>query len=197
MPTGTRSQTITEKYFEAMRHPLRKEIWRHLHEYGVSNPKKIADVLGETLQDVAYHTKRLEKLGCAELVDKRQVRGAVQHRYRAIRPLLIDDDEWNYLVENWPEFADQTLGELVQVHLDEIRRSVEAGILGRDHRFVLSRTPVIVDAKGREELLELLIQVEKEEVVEIVQRSKERRANTNEDGIPMAVLLSGIPAATR
>ena len=199
MTTKNRSSSreVIENHLEAMRHELRERIWLFLYEEGVSSPKQIADAFGESTPTVSHHTKRLVKLGCAELVDERKVRGAIQHFYRACRPMLVDDDNWNYLLENWPAFADRKLGHFVQCQLDDFRDAINAGTLGRDDRYVISRAPVVVDAQGRDELLQLLIEVEQEKVSDIVQRSKRRRAKSGDDGIRMSVLLSAFESAPR
>lgn len=197
MASKTSSREIIENYLEAMRHPLREKIWVYLFEHGVSSPKEIAEKFDETIPNVSHHAKRLTDLGCAELVDKRPVRGAIEHFYRSIRPVLVDDDEWNYLLEHWPAFADWKLATFMQNQLDDYRRSVEDGTLGRDDRFLLSRTPITVDAQGCDEILELLLQVEEEKVTEIVERSKERRAQSGEQAIAMSVCIAGFKTSIR
>ncbi len=44
--------------------------------------------------NVSYHVKKLVSLGVVELVDKRQVRGAVEHFYRAVTLAYVSDEEW-------------------------------------------------------------------------------------------------------
>lgn len=57
----------------------------------------MADMLGEELSNVSYHTKQLLKLQCIEVVDKEQVRGAVKTRYRATTKMLLDNPDWERL----------------------------------------------------------------------------------------------------
>lgn len=191
LATKVRSRKVIQDYYEAMHHPLREKIWLFLQAEGVSSPKEIAIALGEKTPDVSHHTKRLKDLGFVELVEERPVRGAVQHFYRSIRPVLIDDDDWKALCENWPTFADRKIGDFIQGHIDDYRDSIEAGTLSRDSDFMISRNPVYVDAIGREELHALLLEVEAERIVEIVRRSKERREKSGEGGVNMSILLAG------
>jgi len=195
--TETSSRETIANHLEAMKHPLREKIWLFLFEGGVSTPKQMADALGDTVQNVSHHTKRLAQLGCAELVEERKVRGTVEHRYRAIRPMLVDDDAWRYLVEKWPAFADRKLGDFIQAWIDDCRRSIEAGALGRDDHWMISRIPVLVDEQGRDELLELLLQTDSEEVADIVQRSTKRRALSGDKAIRFSVFLAGIQMPPR
>jgi hypothetical protein len=59
----------------------------------------MAEMLGEELSNVSYHTKQLLKLECIEVVDKEQVRGAVKTRYRATTKMLLDNPDWEQLGE--------------------------------------------------------------------------------------------------
>jgi hypothetical protein len=111
--------------------------------------------------------------------------------------MLVDDEAWNYLLENWPSFADRKLGDSIQGQLDDFRRAIEAGTLGRDDRFLLSRIPVILDAQGRDEIFQLLVGVEQEKVTDIVQKSKRRRAESDGGCIRMLVLLAAFESAPR
>ncbi|MFL5898693.1 MAG: helix-turn-helix domain-containing protein [Solirubrobacterales bacterium] len=88
---------------KAMEHPLRARILRTLVERGVMSPAELTRALGADLSDVSYHVRRLEELECAELVETRPVRGAVEHFYRAIERHLIDTDEWEQLDGSRPE----------------------------------------------------------------------------------------------
>ncbi|HEY2334423.1 MAG TPA: hypothetical protein VGH58_05405 [Solirubrobacterales bacterium] len=48
------------------------------------SPAALAGALGLDVRHVAYHVRVLHKLGCIELVDARQRRGAVEHLYGAV-----------------------------------------------------------------------------------------------------------------
>jgi DNA-binding transcriptional ArsR family regulator len=51
---------------------------------GVASPKAIADELGLDVRHIAYHVRVLRKLGCIELVETQQRRGAIEHIYRVV-----------------------------------------------------------------------------------------------------------------
>ena len=80
--TSDRRRLESERLMKAMSHPLRAAILRVLNDRTAS-PAELARELDDHLHNVSYHTKRLEQLGCVELVKERHVRGAVEHFYRA------------------------------------------------------------------------------------------------------------------
>ena len=60
----------------------------------VASPSDLAAELGEPIGNVSYHTRILARLGCVELVKTKQVRGAVEHYYRAVVRPVFSDDDW-------------------------------------------------------------------------------------------------------
>jgi predicted ArsR family transcriptional regulator len=66
-------------------HPLRVSILEVLGLDGgrTLSPKDLSHELQAPLSTVNYHVTELAKAGLLELVDQRQVRGAVEHFYRA------------------------------------------------------------------------------------------------------------------
>jgi DNA-binding transcriptional ArsR family regulator len=189
MATKTRGQTARENHLKAMGHELRYEIWDLLCDR-VASPKELAEELQADIPNVSHHTKQLVKFGCAELVDRRQVRGAVEHFYRATRQILVDDDDWNALLKQDPHLAEYVFAKNTQALFDDITRSIRAGTVGTDDQFLIDRTPVVVDEQGCKELIELFDHVEVNDVVDIVQRSVDRRAKSGEEAVHMSVCLA-------
>jgi DNA-binding transcriptional ArsR family regulator len=78
---------------KALSHPLRIEILEDLGD-GRTSPNQFSNGQDESLGAVSYHFKVLEKLGCLELVDTAQKRGALEHIYaittqgKALRTML-------------------------------------------------------------------------------------------------------------
>lgn len=64
----------------AMAHPTRAAILERLYCADAS-PVQLAKHLREPLPNVAYHMKRLHKLGAVALTEERQKRGAMEHIY--------------------------------------------------------------------------------------------------------------------
>ena len=81
------------RYIKALSHPLRVRILAILEERAAS-PVKLADLLDASLGVVAYHVRTLEQLGLIKLVRTNQVRGAVEHHYRAQPRPTISDEGW-------------------------------------------------------------------------------------------------------
>jgi len=76
-----RPVSIDHRLAKALSNPLRAEAL-HLIAEGVDSPKAIAATLGKDVRGVAYHVRILRELGCIELVETHQRRGAVEHVYR-------------------------------------------------------------------------------------------------------------------
>ncbi|HET7416936.1 MAG TPA: helix-turn-helix domain-containing protein [Solirubrobacterales bacterium] len=103
MPTKKKKRPQTghvakfdKRLAKALSHPLRTEIIAILSDRCAS-PRELADVLGEELSNVSYHTQELLKLSCIEVVDHERVRGAVKTRYRATMKMFLDDEDWEQL----------------------------------------------------------------------------------------------------
>ena len=102
----------------------------------VASPKQLAVELGLGLSQVSYHVGVLRESGAIELVGKAQRRGAVEHFYRATKPMLDP-----------LEFSDQSppLG-VVPVRVDA-RGEERLGVLVRD--FLESVVDLQAEVDGR------------------------------------------------
>jgi DNA-binding transcriptional ArsR family regulator len=89
---GERKRTEPDlRLIKALAHPLR---WRILQALNlrVASPSELAGELGAPLPNIAYHVKVLAQNDAIELVKTEQVRGALEHFYRAtMRPWFTDD----------------------------------------------------------------------------------------------------------
>ena len=127
-PRTGRVARLDKRIAQALNHPLRTEIIAVLGDRCAS-PREMADLLGEELSSVSYHTKELLKLECIEVVDREQVRGALKTRYRATTKMLLDTPDWERL--------DKTVRTGISINaINEVTRrasdAVEAGTF--DHR---------------------------------------------------------------
>jgi DNA-binding transcriptional ArsR family regulator len=162
---------MNQRFVKAMAHPLRFKILTLLNE-GVSSPKVLSDRLGEPLGTVSYHVRILADLGCAELVSTRPRRGALEHYYRAtIRPTLTDED-WRGLPAS---VRRSIVGDIVQRAWSDVAAAADGGTLDEGDTHV-SRTDLILDEEGAEELKELLGEV-LERAMEIAAESAGRHAD--------------------
>jgi DNA-binding transcriptional ArsR family regulator len=82
-----RPASLDHRLAKALSNPLRARAL-HLIADGVDSPKAIAEALEEDVRGVAYHVRVLDQLGCIELVETHQRRGAVEHVYRVTERAL-------------------------------------------------------------------------------------------------------------
>ena len=75
--------SIDQRLAKAMSSPLRARALTLIGE-GIASPKAISVELDLDVRSVAYHVRVLRKLGCIELVETQQRRGAIEHIYRVV-----------------------------------------------------------------------------------------------------------------
>jgi DNA-binding transcriptional ArsR family regulator len=125
-------------------HPLRARCWTALTER-TSSPVELSRIFHEDLSNVSYHVKVLEELGVVELVDTRDVRGSVEHYYRAIeRPISDTADTASRSLENRTGFALH----ICQALFADASQALDAGSFCErdDHQVV--RIPMNLDDAG-------------------------------------------------
>jgi DNA-binding transcriptional ArsR family regulator len=83
----------TNDLLTALRHPLRRQILQAMPDGQPLSPRQLATSLAQPLSNVSYHVRVLVDCGVLELVRTRQVRGSMQHFYRAA------------LEEDWARFV--------------------------------------------------------------------------------------------
>lgn len=116
------------------------------------SPKEVADSLGLDTPKVSHHVKKLERLSLVELIEEREVGGAIQHIYRAVIRPIVSDKEWAKLgVEERQRYSVW----IVQMILADAAMSFAANLFDADPRRHLSRTPLLVDAEGLGEVAEI------------------------------------------
>lgn len=150
-------------------HPLRIHCLALLTER-VASPKGLADELGVDLTKLSYHIRTLEEMGAIELVDTRQVRGAIEHFYKAVeRPFLDDEDYKTMTPEERIDFARV----VTQLGIADLQRSMDSGVLGERYDHHVSRFPLQVDEEGWVELREIFSDA-LDKTFEVEARSAER-----------------------
>jgi DNA-binding transcriptional ArsR family regulator len=178
-PAKTDTATSMEATLAAIvAHPTRARCFSILAERTAS-PVEIAQQIGKDVGHVGYHVRKLQQLELIELVDERPVRGAVEHFYRAIeRPVVTDD-----------EFASQSIEErevftryILQLLVADVARAMDEHVFdGRVNR-VITRTPMLVDEEGFQELSDLHTEV-LERTLDIQASSAERLTGSDEEPI--------------
>jgi DNA-binding transcriptional ArsR family regulator len=178
MSTKTERQKAAQNRIKAMNHPLRAALLRILVER-TSSPAEMARELDEDLSNVSYHTKQLVELECAELVNTRPVRGALEHFYRATERSLLEHEEWDELD---PVIAENFLVEIMEKVLDDFVIAARGKTIGENSDFQLTRTPLVLDQEGLQEALALHERT-RHELVDIASRSAARMVESDKDGI--------------
>jgi hypothetical protein len=169
---------------KAFAHPLRVQILIILNEK-VASPNMLAQQLDESLNLVAYHVRVLEKYDCIELVDTKQRRGATEHFYRATRRQLLTDDQWAQMPESLrPGMATAVLKSI----FEDIEAASKAGTLEEVDDIHISRTPVVLDKQGWDEVSNLL-KGTFDQLMKIQTAASERVAASNDEGILAKVHL--------
>jgi len=153
MSTKTKAG-VDQRLVRAIGHPLRLRLLTIFNER-VASPSDLAAELGEPIGNVSYHTRILARLGCVELVKTKQVRGAIEHYYRAVVRPVFSDEDWAELPKSIRKsLADAVLAEIA----DDMGAAATEGGFDREDVH-LSRTVVTLDLKGWQELNELLQEV--------------------------------------
>jgi hypothetical protein len=150
---------------------------RFLLDVGPSSPAVMGRRFGVNTAMAAYHATKLVEYDCAELVEERKVRNITEHIYRATDRHLVESRDWHNVSQL---FADSLLSEITQFIVDDIAASLNARMLGSDDRFHLCRTPVSLDAEGRDEVLEILERT-RGEVSEAQARAAVRMSQSGEE----------------
>jgi DNA-binding transcriptional ArsR family regulator len=159
---------VDQRLVRAIGHPLRLRLLTIFNER-VASPSDLATELGEPIGNVSYHTRILARLGCVELVKTKQVRGAVEHYYRAVvRPVFSDSDWAELPLSIRKSLAGAVLTEIA----DDMSASASAGGFDRDEVH-LSRTTLTLDQQGWQDLNEAMQELY-EQAVEIQAQSASR-----------------------
>jgi DNA-binding transcriptional ArsR family regulator len=76
-------QPDMDRLLVELRHPLRRQLLRLMIDADPISPSELAGEIDVAVSNVAYHVRVLDGCGAIELVTTKQVRGSIQHFYRA------------------------------------------------------------------------------------------------------------------
>jgi hypothetical protein len=178
LPKTKKKDGVEQIVAKAFAHPLRVQILIILNER-VASPNLLAQELDQSLNLVAYHVRVLEKYDCIELVDTKQRRGATEHFYRATRRQFLSDSEWARMPQS---LRPGLSGAMLKSMFDDIEEAVKSGSLDEQEDRHLSRTPMVVDQEGWEQVSKLLSET-LDKVFEIQTESQARLAESGEEGM--------------
>ena len=182
--TKNKKEGVEQIVAKAFAHPLRVQILIILNEK-VASPNMLAQQLDQSLNLVAYHVRVLEKYDCIELVDTKQRRGATEHFYRATRRQFLSDDEWSRLPASLrPGMA----GAVLKTVFEDLEAASKSGTLDEVDDMHLSRTPMVLDGQGWDDVSETLKEC-LSRLLEIQAEASERMARSGEAGVLAKVNL--------
>jgi DNA-binding transcriptional ArsR family regulator len=175
---------VDPRIAKALSHPMRARILVILNER-VASPNEIAETIHERLPNVSYHVRALLDLGCIELVDTAQRRGAIEHYYRAVvRPFFTDSD-WKRI----PRSGRQAISDTVlQVIWEDVSEAVNAGTFDARPDRYLTHSPMLLDEEGWAELNRVLTKAYAD-AEKIESQSARRLKKSKEAGVPTKVVL--------
>jgi DNA-binding transcriptional ArsR family regulator len=174
---------VDPRIAKALSHPMRARILGILDER-VASPNEIAEMIDERLPNVSYHVRALLDLGCIELVDTAQRRGAIEHYYKAVVRPFFSDRDWKRL----PRSGRQAISDsALRIIWDDVAGALTAGTFESRADRHLSHNDVILDDQGWKEVAKLLNGMIAE-VQRIAGASGKRLKETGENGIPATVV---------
>jgi DNA-binding transcriptional ArsR family regulator len=146
---------VNERWAKALAHPLRVRILVELNRQPMS-PARFSDLRPEaTLQEVSKHFRRLEDLGCIELVERKtgrgRRRGSPENVFRAVQRCLFDLTAWQALPAS--DRAGVT-GTAVSTYIERVVEATAAGTFDRRDDRHFTWIAMEVDEVGWHELLQ-------------------------------------------
>ena len=175
---------VDPRIAKALSHPMRARILRILNER-VASPNEIAEMIDERLPNVSYHVRALLDLGCIELVDTAQRRGAIEHYYRAIVRPFFSDSDWKRIPRSGRQAISDTL---LHGIWDDVSGAIEAGAFDSRTDRHLAHTPMLLDEQGWSEIARVMARA-LGEVEKIESQSARRLKKSKESGVPTSVVL--------
>lgn len=141
-------QDLETRMAKALAHPLRARVLARLNER-VASPNELSRELGEPLGNVSYHVKALLELGCIELVDTAQRRGAIEHYYRALTRARLDESAFRKLPAS---IRAELSGVVMEDAIGDIAKAFKAGTFDARTDRHSSLTKLVLDEQAWKEL---------------------------------------------
>jgi DNA-binding MarR family transcriptional regulator len=192
-PTSQVEETfqVTNRLLRAGWHPIQIEALTILAEQ-VASPKEVAIKLKLTAGKAGYvsgHIKELEKRGLVELAGLEPRRGSVEHFYRAIKPLVVTDEDAGRM-----SFEERLIlsAWIINRISDDFLMAVETGTIDERTDRHLSRFPLCLDKTGYEDLNEEYSR-RFHRTLEIKAESEDRLFASGEKGKPFSAMLACFP----
>jgi DNA-binding transcriptional ArsR family regulator len=180
---------IDPRLLKALAHPTRVHILDILSE-GPSSPVRMRRRMQNvSLNLVSHHVKVLSDLGCIELVETVDRRGAREHIYRARERQFFDREEWEAVD---PKQRQPITAILLRMISEDTNRALSEGKFDERPDNHLSRAPLKLDREGWSEVVEILARA-LDEVLDADARSAERARLSDEALLPARVVMMQFP----
>jgi DNA-binding transcriptional ArsR family regulator len=176
---------------KALAHPLRAKVLNRLNE-GVASPNELSRELGEPLGNVSYHVKALLELGCIELVDTAQRRGAIEHYYRALTRARLDESAFKKLPAS---IRGELSGAVVEEAIGDIAKAFKAGTFDAREDRHASFNDLVLDEQAWGELAEQLNQVVAR-AGELAEESAKRLKDKGGDEVKASLVIAAYQSAS-
>jgi len=171
-------------------HPLRVQILSLANRREVS-PAEFAREHDLDVKEVSRHFTMLKKHDALELVRTRQVRGAVEHFYRGIRPAVFHSEDW----ERFPRpVRDGVAGAALSDLTDVVIQAFESGTFSKHDDSHLIWDALLMDEQGRRAMARMILALWKR-VLKLQDESIARMAESGEEGVNIAFAVTGFEMA--
>lgn len=175
---------VDPRIAKALSHPMRARILVILNDR-VASPNEISVTIDERLPNVSYHVRALLDLGCIELVDTAQRRGAIEHYYRAVVRPFFSDRDWKRL----PRSGRQAISDVaLQIVWEDVSNAIKAGTFDSRPDRYLTHSQMVLDEQGWTEMAAVMAKAFGE-AEKVEARSAGRLKKSPEDGVPTRVVL--------
>lgn len=175
---------VDPRIAKALSHPMRARILVILNDR-VASPNEIAETIDERLPNVSYHVRALLELGCIELVDTAQRRGAIEHYYRAVIRPFFSDRDWKRI----PRSARQAISDTaLEIIWEDVSGALKAGTFDARPDRYLTHSPMVLDEQGWSEMNAVMAKAFAE-AEKVKSRSAGRLKRSKSGGVPTRVVL--------
>jgi hypothetical protein len=184
--TGSRTEQtdLGDELAQVVSNETTTEVLVYLVERAGS-PREIGAALEISTSKASHHVKKLVRLSLVELIEEKEVGGAIQHIYRAIVRPIISTEAWRQL--SVVERQRYSIW-IVRMILVDAAISFRAGVFDIRPNNHLSRTPLVVDEQGLAEVAEVQRRALLESL-EVEARSAGRRIESGESGINLIAAM--------
>lgn len=183
-------QEIDKATIKTLANSMRIQILTILNERANSTTR-IAAELGVDYGDVAYEVEVLRDMGRIEIVDEVKRRGAMEIFYKATARAHLDEYEWPVIPAS---VKGGMRASLLQSIMDDAILAIHEETYDSVDAAHMSWTPMILDEKGWEELVEVLRKA-LDDALSIQERAADRLTEQDAEGTPCTVSILGYASA--